>query len=189
MGYASLLYFLNYNMERTDAFQLIGGLVLAACVGIVVAQPLWVWVAARIGKKRGYLAGTMIYAVAYLVWAFAANWGAGAAYALSFLAAVGNSGWAMLGFSMVSDIASDDERHAGLYSAAWIATDKISFALGGTLLVGLLLSGFGFDSARAVAGLPQTPLALVGVMTAFGLMPAAFNLLGGVIFWRWGRQA
>lgn len=189
MGYASLLYFLNYNMGRTDAFQLIGGLVLAACVGIVVAQPLWVWAAARIGKKRGYLAGTAIYAAAYLVWAFAADWGVGAAYALSFLAAVGNSGWAMLGFSMVSDISSDDERHAGLYSAAWIATDKIAFALGGTLLVGLLLSGFGFDSARAVAGLPQTPFALVGVMTAFGLMPAAFNVLGGLIFWRWGRQA
>jgi GPH family glycoside/pentoside/hexuronide:cation symporter len=188
MGYASLLYFLNYNMGRTDAFALIGGLVLAACVGIVVAQPFWVWAAARIGKKRAYLAGTVIYATAYLVWAFAADWGAGAAYALSFLAAVGNSGWAMLGFSMVSDISSDDERHAGLYSAAWIATDKIAFALGGTLLVGLLLSGFGFDSARAVAGLPQTPLALIGVMTAFGLMPAALNLFGGLIFWRWGRE-
>ena len=189
MGYASLLYFLSYNMARADAFQLIGGLVLAACAGIVVAQPLWVWAAARIGKKRAYLAGTVIYALSYLVWAFAAQWGATAAYALSFVAAVGNSGWAMLGFSMVSDIAGEDERHAGLYSAAWIATDKIAFALGGTLLTGLLLSGFGFDSARAVAGLPQTPLALVGVMTAFGLMPAAFNLAGGAVFWRWGKQA
>jgi GPH family glycoside/pentoside/hexuronide:cation symporter len=188
MGYAALLYFLTYNMGRADAFQVIGGIVLAACLGIVAAQPLWVWAAARIGKKRAYLTGTVIYALTYTVWAFAAGWGAPAAYLLSFVAAIGNSGWAMLGFSMVSDIAGEDERHAGLYSAAWIATDKIAFALGGTLLVGLLLSGFGFDSARAVAGLPQTPLALVGVMTAFGLMPAAFNLIGGLIFWRWGRQ-
>lgn len=189
MGYTSMLYFLTYNMGRSDAFALIGGLVIAVCVGIIVAQPLWVWVAGRIGKKRAYLCGTTIYALTYVIWAFAADWGTLAAYILAFVAAVGNSGWAMLGFSMVSDIASDDERHAGLYSAAWIATDKIAFALGGTLLVGLLLSGFGFDSARAVAGQPQTPLALVGVMVAFGLMPAAFNLIGGLIFWRWGRDA
>lgn len=189
MGYASMLYFLTYNMGRTDAFQLIGGLVLAACAGIVVAQPMWVWAAARFGKKRAYLAGTAIYALNYLVWAFAADWGTAAAYLLSFVAAIGNSGWAMLGFSMVSDISSEDERHAGLYSAAWIATDKIAFALGGTLLVGVILSSFGFDSARAVAGLPQTPLALVGVMTAFGLMPFTFNLVGGLVFWRWGRDS
>ncbi|NIJ08503.1 GPH family glycoside/pentoside/hexuronide:cation symporter [Sphingomonas vulcanisoli] len=188
MGYAAMLYFLSYNMGRADAFQLIGALVVMVCVGIVVAQPLWVWAAARIGKKRSYLIGTAIYAVTYAIWAFAAHWGTAAAYALAFIAAVGNSGWAMLGFSMVSDIASEDERHAGLYSAAWIATDKIAFALGGTLLTGLLLSGFGFDSARAVAGLPQTPLALVGVAAAFGLAPALFNLAGGLIFWRWGRE-
>lgn len=188
MGYAAMLYFLSYNMGRNDAFPLIGGLVIAACAAIVVAQPFWVWVAARIGKKRPYLAGTAIYASTYLVWAFAASWGTTAAYILSFVAAIGNSGWAMLGFSMVSDIASDDKRHTGLYSAAWVATDKIAFALGGTLLVGLLLSGFGFDSARAVAGLPQTSLVLIGVMTAFGLMPAAFNIVGGLIFWRWGEQ-
>lgn len=189
MGYASMLYFLTYNMGRSDAFQLIGGLVVAVCAGIVVAQPLWVWAAGRVGKKHAYLAGTAIYAATYAVWAFAAGWGTVAAYVLAFVAAVGNSGWAMLGFSMVSDIASEDERYAGLYSAAWIATDKIAFALGGTLLTGLLLSGFGFDSARAMVGLPQTPLALVGVAAAFGLAPAAFNLIGGLVFWRWGRDA
>ncbi len=189
MGYASMLYFLTYNMARSDAFQLIGGLILAVCAGIVVAQPLWVWAAGRFGKKRAYLAGTAIYALTYLLWAFAAHWGTVAAYVMAFVAAIGNSGWAMLGFSMVSDISSEDEQHSGLYSAAWIATDKIAFALGGTLLTGLLLSGFGFDSARAVAGLPQSPLALVGVMIAFGLAPATFNLLGGLVFWRWGRQA
>lgn len=188
MGYASMLYFLTYNMHRVDAFQLIGGLVLAACVGIVVSQPVWVAVAARIGKRRAYVASTAVFAATYAVWGFAAGWGTLAAYALSFIAAVGNAGWTMLGFSMMSDIASEDERHAGLYAAAWIATDKIAFALGGTLLVGLMLSAFGFDSARAVAGLPQSSSALIGVMVAFGFAPAALNVLGGLLLARWGRD-
>lgn len=188
MGYASMLYFLTYNMGRADAFQLIGGLIVAACLGIVVSQPLWIAVAARVGKRRGYLFATALFATCYAIWAFAAGWGTMAAYILSFVAAVGNAGWTMLGFSMMSDIAAEDDRHAGLYSAAWIATDKIAFALGGTLLVGLLLSAFGFDSARAVAGLPQSDTALIGVMTAFGLAPATLNALGGLVLARWGRN-
>lgn len=188
MGYASMLYFLSFNMARTDAFQLIGGLVFVACAGIVVSQPIWVAVAARIGKRRGYIVSTALYATTYAVWAFSAQWGTVAAYALSFVAAIGNAGWTMLGFSMMSDIASEDDRHAGLYAAAWIATDKIAFALGGTLLVGLMLSAFGFDSARAVAGLPQAPGALIGVMVSFGLAPAALNVLGALILGRWGRD-
>ena len=188
MGYSSMLYFLTYNMGRTDAFQLIGGLVLMSCAGIVVSQPLWVALAARVGKRRTFILSSAVYAVAYSIWAFAAHWGTAAAYVLVFVAAVGNSGWTMAGFSMMSDIASEDDRHAGLYSAAWIAVDKIAFALGGTLLVGLTLSAFGFDSARAVAGLPQSQGALIGVIVTFALAPAALNTLGALLLARWGRD-
>ena len=188
MGYAALLYFLAYNMGRTDALQVIGGIVVASCAGIVIAQPMWVAVSGRIGKPQAYVAGSVIYSAAYITWALSADAGVTVAYGLAFIAAIGNSGWAMLGFSMVSDIAGDDEAHAGLYSAAWVAADKIGFALGGTLLVGLILSAFGFDSSRAVAGLPQTELALTGVMIAFGFTPAALNLVGAAILSRWGRD-
>jgi GPH family glycoside/pentoside/hexuronide:cation symporter len=188
MGYASLLYFLAYNMGRTDALQVIGGIIVASCAGIIVAQPMWVAVSKRIGKRRSYIAGSIMYSLSYFFWAIGASWGVGAAYALAFTAAVGNSGWAMLGFSMVSDIASDDEAHGGLYSAAWVASDKIGFALGGSLLVGLILSGFGFDAARAVQGLPQSDLALTGVMFAFGFVPGALNLVGAAILAKWGAD-
>jgi GPH family glycoside/pentoside/hexuronide:cation symporter len=188
MGYASMLYFLSYNMGRSDAFALIGGLVLTSCAGIVVSQPIWLAVSARLGKRQAYVVASLIFAVSYFVWGFAAHWGLVAAYALAFTSAVGNAGWAMLGFSMVSDIASADDRHAGLYSAAWIAVDKIAFALGGTLLVGLALSAFGFDSGRAVAGLPQAPGALIGVVVTFAFAPAALNVLGAAILARWGRD-
>ena len=188
MAYASMLYFLTYNMGRSDAFQLIGIIILTACAGIVLAQPLWVKLAAKFGKRRAYILATVQYLLTYVVWAFGAGWGPMAAYILSFIAAIGNSGWTMLGFSMMSDIASEDEWHAGLYSAAWIATDKIAFALGGTLMVGLTLSAFGFDSARAVAGLPQPASALTGIVLAFALVPAGLNVVGAIILSKWGRD-
>ena len=188
MGYASLLYFLAYNMGRTDALQVIGGIIVAASAGIIIAQPMWVALAKRIGKRRSYIAGSVIYGVTYIIWAMSAHAGVGFAYVLSFIAAIGNSGWAMFGFSMLSDIAAEDETHQGLYSAAWVASDKIGFALGGTLLVGLVLSGFGFDAGRAVQGLPQSDTALVGVMFAFGFVPGVLNLIGAMILARWGRD-
>ncbi|MEC3947487.1 MFS transporter [Sphingobium sp. HWE2-09] len=184
MSYASMLYFLSYNMARTDALTLIGLLVLTACAGIIVAQPIWVAAAARFGKQRCYVVAALIHGAFFALWGFGAQWGATAALFFSFAAAVGNSGWAMLGFSMVADISADDDRHAGLYSAVWIAADKIAFALGGTLLTGLLLSGFGFDAGRAVMGLPQSAGALTGVMFAFGIIPALLNLCGAIIMGR-----
>ncbi|WP_044564193.1 MFS transporter [Azospirillum sp. B4] len=188
MAYASMLYFLTYNMARADAFQLIGGLVIIACAGIVVAQPMWVALARRVGKKPIYILSAAGYGLSYLAWSMSADAGTVAAYAFSFVAAVFNSGWTLLGFSLMTDIAGEDQAHAGLYSAAWIAVDKIGFALGGTLLVGLVLSGFGFDAARAVAGLPQTARALTGVMLAFGVVPAVLNITSAALFWRFGRD-
>ncbi|WP_199554252.1 MFS transporter [Sandaracinobacteroides hominis] len=181
MALASMLYFLTYNMGRTDALQLIGGIVGAACLGIVIAQPLWVQVAKRVDKVTGFLIAAALYGSCYAVWAFAAGWGIATAFIISFIAAVGQSGWSMLGFSMVSDFAAEDERNAGLYSATWIAVDKIAFALGGTLLVGIVLSLFGFDSMKAVQGLPQTDQAMTGVMVAFGISPAVLSTIACLI--------
>lgn len=188
MGYAALMYFLSYNMKRTDALEVVGLVVLAACAGIIVAQPMWVWVAGRFGKVQGYIAGSLIYSLSYLVWMISAEAGVAFAVFLSFTAAIGNSGWAMTSFSMLADISSEDEGNAGLYSAAWVAADKIAFALGGTLLVGMTLSAFGFDTHAAMTGAPQTDQALLGVAVAFGLIPPLLNLSGAALLGLWSRR-
>ncbi|QJQ32051.1 MFS transporter [Sphingomonas lacunae] len=188
MGYAALMYFLSYNMGRTDALTVVGLIVLAACAGIIVAQPMWVWVAGRFGKVQGYVAGSIIYSLSYLVWMVSADAGVGFAVFLSFAAAIGNSGWAMTSFSMLADISGEDESNAGLYSAAWVAADKIAFALGGTLLIGLTLSAFGFDTQAAMSGAPQSETALLGVAIAFGLIPPLLNLSGALLLGLWSRR-
>jgi GPH family glycoside/pentoside/hexuronide:cation symporter len=188
MGYATMLYFLTYQSARSDALQVVGGIILAACAGIVIAQPMWVWVAGRFGKPAAFIAGSVIYAFSYMIWLVLADAGIMFAYLLAFTAAIGNSGWTVMGFSMLADISADDAEHSGLYSAAWIAADKIAFALGGTLLTGLVLSAFGFDAARAVAGLPQSESAVLGVGLAFGLIPPVMTLVGAAIIGLFGRK-
>ena len=188
MGYATMLYFLTYQSGRTDALQVIGVIILCACVGIIAAQPMWVWVAGRFGKPAAFIAGSVIYSLSYMVWLALADQPIEVAYLLAFTAAIGNSGWTVIGFSMLADIAADDAEHSGLYSAAWIAADKIAFALGGTLLTGLVLFAFGFDAARAVAGLPQSESAVLGVGLAFGLIPPLMTLTGAAIIALWAPK-
>ena len=185
MAYAGLLYFITYNLGITDALSRVGPVVLLSCLGIIIAQPFWVKIAARIGKRRAYVAAALIHGAAHLGWA-AATWGGlPFLYGFALLLGIGNSGWAMLGFSMVGDIAGEGK--AGLYSAVYIALDKIAFALGGALIIGLILSAYGFDAAAAAQGGPQPASALTGILIAFALAPAACNGIAAAVFAKWGR--
>lgn len=186
MAYAGLLYFISYNLGIADALNRVGPVVLIASIGIIIAQPLWVKVAARIGKRRAYVVAALIHAIAHLGWA-AATWGGlPLLYGFALVLGIGNSGWAMLGFSMVSDIAGEGK--AGLYSSVFIALDKIAFAMGGALITGLILSAFGFDAMAAAHGGPQPASALTGILVAFALVPAACNIIAAATFAKWGRD-
>ena len=142
MGYAALLYFLSYNMARPDAFQIIGGIVLAACAGIIVAQPFWVKLSAREwGKSTAtslppyYMREPMSYGVSVQ------DGGRGRRMSLSFIAALGNSGWAMLGFSMMSDVAAEDTRNArGCIPPHGLRVIRLPLPLVGRCSSGLILS-------------------------------------------------
>lgn len=185
MAYASMIYFITYNLQRADAFKQVGVIGLLASSTIIVAQPGWVFLSKRLGKKPVYVISSVFYAAVVGGWAMCAQLGLAVSYGFAILLGFANSGWSLMGFSMVSDI-SDDGR-AGLYSSVWVAADKIGFALGGTLMVGLVLSAFGFDAGRAVAGLPQSASAVTGVLIAFGLGPAALCLTAAGVFAKWGR--
>jgi GPH family glycoside/pentoside/hexuronide:cation symporter len=186
MAYASMVYFLTYNLGRGDALKQIGVITLIACATIILAQPIWVKLADWLGKKRTYVVSSLLYGLVSLGWAILGHLGLGVDYALAAVLGLANSGWSLMGFSMVSDL-SDDGR-GGLYSSIWVATDKIGFALGGTLLVGLLLSTFGFDSLKAMSGTPQAPSAVTGVLLCFSIGPAVLSFLASGLLARWGAR-
>jgi hypothetical protein len=74
LAYAGLLYFITYNLGIADGLTKIGPVVLIASLGIIVAQPFWVRIAARIGKQRAYVYAALIHALAHLGWAAAPLW-------------------------------------------------------------------------------------------------------------------
>jgi Na+/melibiose symporter-like transporter len=135
--------------------------------------------AQELGKRRTYILSALLYAALSIAWGVFGRMGLGVDYLLAALLGVFNSGWSLMGFSMVSDL-SDDGR-GGLYSSIWVAADKIGFALGGTLLVGALLSVFGFDSIRAMAGAAQGPTAVLGVLVCFSVGPALLCLFASIL--------
>jgi GPH family glycoside/pentoside/hexuronide:cation symporter len=187
MSYASMIYFITYRLGRSDAFRQIGFITLIASGAIILAQPMWVALARRLGKRTTYITASVFFALVFLGWGALGRLGMGVSYLFAVLLGLSNSGWSLLGFSMVSDLA--DDGRGGLYASIWVAADKIGFALGGTLLVGVILAAFGFDSTRAMAGLPQSAGAVDGVLLAFSLSPAALSLSAGGILARWGAKA
>lgn len=187
MSYAAMLYFLTYAMAIENPFAAIGIVIALTTLGIILAQPMWVALSKRSSKKTVYIAGSILHGVVIALWGLSASFiGTSGAYFLSFMIGVANSGWAMLGFSMVADIAG--KSRSGLFSSIWIAADKIGFALGGTFLIGVTLSTFGFDSAKAVAGLAQSSGAITGTVMAFAFIPAAFYFVGATIMGIWGQD-
>ncbi len=184
MAFASMLYFFSYNMGRTDPFVQIGLITLVSCAAIIAAQPLWVSLAKRWGKKKVYVFASLLYTATMFGWGLTGTYWIGLSYGYAVLLGLSNSGFSLMGFSMVSDIGGDGK--AGLYSSVWVAADKIGFALGGTLLTGLLLALFGFDAGRAVAGLPQPPSALIGTLFGFAIIPGLASAVAAGIYARWG---
>lgn len=186
MSYAAFLYFLNFNMEIADPFSFIPKLIILSSIGIIIAQPLWVKLAKHFGKKKIFAFSSFFQASVMIFWALTSGVSSEVTYGLAFLMGVANSGWAMLGFSMVADISADGD--SGIYSAAWISVDKIGFALGGTLLIGLALTAFGFDASAAATGGEQPASAFKGIMLCFGIIPGILYALGGLIFLTWGKE-
>jgi len=186
MAYASMIYFISYQLHRTDALKQVGIITLIACAGIILAQPFWVRIAGAQGKRMTYITSSLFYAFVAAGWVAAGHLGLWAVYVFAGLLGLSNSGWSLMGFSMVSDLGEDGR--GGLYASIWVAADKIGFALGGTLLVGLILSIFGFDSLRAMGGLPQRPSAVLGVILSFSAGPAVLSLAAAGMLARWGAR-
>ena len=81
-----------------------------------------------------------------------------------------------------------DENRAGSYSAIWSAIEKAGIALGGTLIVGLLLSWFGFDSVAAKQGLPQSAGAIFGILVCYSFLPGVAKVIAAGMIWKFVRE-
>ena len=154
----------------------------------MAGSPMWVWVARHIGKKKTYLVAATGHGLLTLAWGFMAHAPMPVAYVLAALTASCNAGWGLIVLSLLSDAIAAarterGENRAGSYSAIWSVIEKSGIALGGTLVVGTILSASGFNAAAAKVGTPQTAYAMAGIVVAYSTLPGLAKLMAAALIW------
>jgi Na+/melibiose symporter-like transporter len=187
--YASFPFFVKYAMGRSEPLHDLGVMSAIMAFAVMAGSPLWVMVAGRIGKKPTYVLAAAGHGAVTLVWGQIPHAPIEVAYLLSALMAACNAGWGTIVLSLLADSIAGartdfGENRAGSYSAIWSAIEKVGIAFGGTLVVGALLSTFGFDAAAARAGLPQSAHAVAGIVFAFATVPGLAKLVAAVMILR-----
>ena len=171
---AAAPYFAVHVLGGDEA--LIGTIFLVLMGVGVFSMGAWSAIARRIGKKRAYVAATLLYAVASL-WLLDVP-SADDYWAL--FVPLGLMGFAfgaqqMLPFAMLTDVINSDAdsngaRHEGLLSGLWVASEKAGLAFGPLIAgVTLDLAGFVESAGQAVV---QSEEARSGIRLAYAVIPA-----------------
>ncbi|MEM9530057.1 MAG: MFS transporter [Pseudomonadota bacterium] len=186
MAYATLAYLFSFNLKFQRPLETIGIMVLITSVVAVAVQPLWVAVAARIGRRSVYVIGLLGYTFALCLIAFAPPQSSLVVYVGGLIMGMFQSACFTMVYAMLADVIARDtqrsggESRAGFFASLFTIVDKVGFALGGTLLVGLVLQSAGFVAGQA----SQSEAAQSGIVLGFALLPAVFNLLSlALIVW------
>lgn len=188
-AYASFAFFVSYAMDRTDALVQIGILSGIAGVVVMLGSPIWVWVARILGKKGTYILAACGHGTTIIIWSLFPQSPLWLVYIFNVFLALFNSGWGLIVLSMLSDVIakSRDERgenRGGAYAAVWSIIEKAGIAAGGSLIVGTILSVYGFDADLAKQGLPQSKEAIAGIVFAFGMLPGTAKIFAALLIWK-----
>ena len=178
LSYASLAYLFTYNLDYSQPLAVLGIFAMITSVMAIVAQPLWVAIANRKGKRFGLILASTCYGLCLLSALALPQRDPLPAYALAVIFGLFNSGCYLNIYAMLSDLVEREKEaegfsRAGLYAGVFTAGDKIAFAIGGTLLAGLILGAAGFDSGAAL----QSAKAESGIYVAFAILPAALFIV------------
>lgn len=170
---AAAQYVATHVLRSEDAVTL---LFLALIAPALLFAPVWGVVARRIGKERGYLIASILFAVAAVaitgLIAAPGPW----VYAPVALAGIAYAGMQALPLAMLPDVIAHDARargtdRAGVFSGVWTAGETAGMALGATVLT-LILTATGYVSSVGSATVMQPASAVTGIVIAFSLVPA-----------------
>jgi Na+/melibiose symporter-like transporter len=180
-GIATLLagvdYLARVVLDDTDLQPLLfAGFVAPALLVMPVCQ----WVAARWGKRVGYVLASLVFVVAMLAVFSARLVPVPVVIFAAALAGVGYAGLQVFPLAMLPDVISAEERRtgqvrAGLFAGVWTAAETVGLALGPGLY-GLVLAAGGYVSSAAGEHAEQPDTALTAVVIGAGLIPAVLTL-------------
>lgn len=174
---AAVPYFATYELRRPGLTTV---LVAAFVAPALVATPVWVLVARRLGKQRGLLIAQAAFVLGCLVLALGRTAGLGALIAAVAVLGVAFAAMQLLPFSMVPDVirasGADGATRAGSYTGVWTAVEATGGAVGPYVYAACLAIG-GFVASGAGETVVQSDLALAMIRYGFGLVPAAFMIV------------
>jgi GPH family glycoside/pentoside/hexuronide:cation symporter len=177
-GGATTLFFFIAVMEKDEGLLFPFG--ASVIVGSLLSLRLWLPIIKRFGKRETLIAALLAQAGLYLTWLLATpSEPMGVFIARAFL--LGTMGGAVLicSQSMIVDTIEYDRKlsginREGLYSSVFSFVEKSMYATG-PLLIGVLLSAFGYD-ASIPRGQPQPDSALSAIIVGQAWVPAACSL-------------
>jgi len=181
---ASAAFFVQRRLEASDAW--LGAIYATLTIGTIVAQPFWLWLARRWGKRNAYTLGGLFTAVVWLSWL---PFGPGTSWyvivTIGLLAGLGNGGIVMISQSMLPDVIEYEYRRTGLriegsFAGVYIMVEKLGQAIGASL-AGLMLGLFGYVQSKAGATVVQPHSAIVGITLTYSVISTCFLLLSVVL--------
>ncbi len=141
----------------------------------LLLTPAWARVGERVGKRRGYVAASLVLAAGALLAATAQVAPTWLVFAAVALVGVGYSGCQVFPLAMLPDAAAVDARRtgsnrAGVYTGVWTAAETLGLALGPGLFALVLAIG-GYRSSTDDDVL-QPDGALAAITYGFSVLPA-----------------
>jgi Na+/melibiose symporter-like transporter len=145
----------------------------------LLVMPLWQRVAARRGKRAGFVMATFVFAAGLLGVTGARVFPPVVIVLFVAVAGIGYAGLQVFPLSLLPDvIAAEEERtgqvRAGVFAGVWTAGETLGLALGPALYGGILALGGYVSSAGEVVA--QPPSAITAVVAGVALVPALFAL-------------
>lgn len=174
-------YYVRYVMQAPNS--VLSVFLLVYSIGMIASQMLWIAIARRIGKIRGFFLASALYAGISVLWAvLGAESPTWLFVTLSFLNGIGAGGLMLNSESLLPDAIEDDcsrsgTRREGTLAALFAFVEKAANALG-VALVGAVLAAYQYVAPPPGEPIPSN---VVGaIMACFGLMPAFFVGVSGL---------
>jgi GPH family glycoside/pentoside/hexuronide:cation symporter len=182
-GTATLLAGVNYLARVAIGDTSVQSLLFVAFVApALLVMPGLQWVAARCGKRVGYVLASLVFAAAMAGVLGARVLPIAVVIGFATLGGVGFAGMQVFPLALLPDVISAEERRtgqvrAGLFAGVWTAGETFGLALGPGLY-GLVLTLGGYVSSAAGQPVAQPSGAIAAVIIGAGLLPALLVLAG-----------
>ncbi|CCA92877.1 MULTISPECIES: MFS transporter [unclassified Novosphingobium] len=177
---ASAPFFVQRSLGMSDEW--LGTIYLTLTIGTVIAQPGWLWLARRVGKRTAYTFGGVFTACVWIMW-FPLGHGTPEwmVIAIGLLAGLGNGGIVMISQSMLPDTMQfqylrTGNRIEGSFAGLYIMVEKLGQAIGASL-TGIILGLFGYIEAKGGITVAQPQSAVLGIALCYSIFSTAFLVL------------